>query len=89
MSIASYFHLSRQEQNDNLRFGALFETFPESQIIFSLFYYHLPRAYQTICVRLGDFIFQLKMQKTELLINYDSLQAYTINSTYATLEVSL
>ena len=32
MPLAYYFHLSRQGQNDNFRLGALFVTFPKSQI---------------------------------------------------------
>ena len=42
MTLAYYFHLGRQDQNDRFRFGALFVTFNKSQII---------------CIRLGDFIF--------------------------------
>ena len=51
-------------QNDNFRFGALFVTFPISQILFfSLFYHYLLRAHQTFGVSLVDF-FQHTINRT-------------------------
>ena len=33
MPLAFYFHLSGRKQNDQIRFGALFVTFPKSKVI--------------------------------------------------------
>ena len=56
MPLAYYFHLSRPEQNDYFRFGALFVTFPKSQtIMFTILLLLTKSAHNYLGVKLGDF----------------------------------
>ena len=56
MPLAFYMHLSRWEQNDHIRFGALFITFPKSQIIlFTILSLFTKSTDIFFWVRVGDF----------------------------------